>query len=230
MEMFVPGVCPPLAVPIFGDWPLVRGVDKVKKTIWQPVLLGTVLGLLAGISTIAKLSFLVPGTETENAFGFFITLFLLAAAQGGPIAGAIAPVIWVTISAWYGPPDFTAITSIPAVFWSNLIVLGVLMALVGFAYRLIYESARMPLRLLFWAGIVIAFYLINAPIIIATQHLLLGEIDVLPAILFGYQAYIPQVIFDIFFTSLVFIALPRRYRKPLWVEQQPLEQRMSDRV
>ena len=190
----------------------------MKKTIWLPVVLGTVLGLLAGISTIAKLSFLVPGTETENAFGFFITLFLLAAAQGGPLAGAIAPVIWMIASTWYGPPEFKAITSIPAVFWSNLIVLSALMGLIGFAYRLIYEGVRMPLRLLFWAGIVIVFYLINAPIIITSQYLLLGDIDVLPAILFGYQAYIPQVIFDIFFTSLVFIALPMRYRRPLWYE------------
>ena len=194
----------------------------MNKTIWQPIVLGMVLGLLAGISTITNLSFLVPGTETENAFGFFITLFLLAAALGGPLAGAIAPVIWVTISTWYGPPDFKEITSIPAVFWSNLIVLGALMALVGSAYRLIYERVKMPLHLLFWAGIVIAFYLINAPIIITSQYLLLGEIDLLPAILFSYQTYIPQVIFDIFFTSLVFIALPARYRKPLWYEVQPV--------
>jgi MFS family permease len=190
----------------------------MKKTIWQPLVLGTVLGLLVGIATVTGLSFLIPGTDTEIAIGFFITFFLLAAALGGPLAGAIAPAIWVTISAWYGPPELKAISSIPAVFWSNLIVSGALMALVGFTYRMIFERVKMPLRLLFWAGIVIAFYLIISPITITSQYLLLGEIDVLPAILFSYQTYIPQVIFDIFFTCLVFIALPARYSRPVWYE------------
>lgn len=190
----------------------------MKKTIWQSMVLGIVFGVLAGLATVTGLSFLIPGTDTENAVGFFLTLFLLAAALGGPLSGAIAPAIWVAISAWYGPPEMRALITIPAVFWTNLLVLGGLMALVGFFYRVIFERVKMPARLLYWAGIVIAVYLINSPIIITLQFYLLGETGVLSAILFSYRTYIPQAIFDIFFTCLVFIALPARYRRPLWYE------------
>jgi hypothetical protein len=39
--------------------------------------------------------------------------------------------------------------------------------------------------------------------------------------LYGYETYFPQAIFDIVITSLVFIALPARYTRPLWYEVQP---------
>jgi len=64
-----------------------------------------------------------------------ITLFLLAAALGGPLAGAIAPTPWVIISALFESPDIKAIISIPEVFWAHIFELGTLVALVGFADR-----------------------------------------------------------------------------------------------
>ena len=190
----------------------------VKKTIWQPLVIGVALGLLAGTATATGLSFIVPGTDTDIAIGIFATLFLLAAALGGPLAGAIAPAFFVIIAAFIGPSDMKAILNIPQVFWSNLFALGAIGALVGFGYRWIFERLKMPARLLPWAGIVIAYYVISLPSSIIPQSYLLGDIDLLPAILFSYMTYLPQAIFDIFFTSLVFIALPARYRRPLWIE------------
>ena len=193
----------------------------MKKTIWQPLILGTVLGLLAGIATVTGLTFITPGI-TDNAIGFYVALFLLSAALGGPLAGAIASMLMVTISALFGPPDMKEIITIPAVFWSNLFALGTAVALVGFAYSLIYERLKMPARLLAWAGIILAYYFISIPASIIPQYFLLGDppSEILPAVLYGYETYIPQAIFDIFFTSLVFIALPRRYRRPIWIERQ----------
>jgi hypothetical protein len=189
----------------------------MKKTIWQPLVLGVVLGLLAGIANVTGLSFLTPGI-TDNAIGFYGTLFLLAAALGGPLAGAIAPALWVIISTLFGPPDIKAVLSDPVVIWSNLLALGTLTALIGFAYCLIFERVVMPARLLPWAGIVIAYYVITLPSAMIPQYYLGGEptYEILPAILGAYKDYIPQAIFDIFITSLVFIALPARYRRPLW--------------
>lgn len=191
----------------------------MKKTVWQPVVLGTIFGALAGIASAAELTFFVYGI-TDNAIGFYVTLFLLAAALGGPLAGAIAPALWVIISAWFGSPEMAAVISLPNTFWSNLIALGTMTTLVGFAYRLIFERIKMPARLIAWAGIVIVYYLLALPASIIPQYLLSGDpiSEVLPAVLAGYADYLPQVIFDIFFTSLVFIALPSRYRRPLWYE------------
>jgi len=191
----------------------------MKKKFWQPLAFGTILGSLAGAATVTGLSFLTPGI-TDNVIGFYVTLFLLAAALGGPLAGAIASTILVIVSTLFGTPDMKTILSDSVTFWSNLFALGTTIALVGFAYRLIFERLKIPARLLAWSGIVIAYYAISIPSSIIPQYLLHGNpaTEILPAILFGYETYVPQAIFDIFITSLVFIALPERYRGPQWVE------------
>lgn len=194
----------------------------MKKTIWQPLILGTALGILAGIATVTGLSFLTPGI-TANAVGFYGTLLLLSAALGGPLAGAIASAIFLVISALFGSPDLKAVITDPAVFWSNLLAVGTILALVGFAYRFIFERWRMPARLLPWAGIVIAYYLLVSPVSITLQNLSVDTASlILPEVLYSYETYIPQAIFDIFITSLIFIALPLRYSRPLWFESTQL--------
>jgi len=204
----------------------------MKKTIWRPLVLGVVLGLLAGLATVTGLFFIVPGTEDVtgyyNAIGFYMILLLLAAALGGPQAGAIASILWLTIENFFGPPDMKAIFDDPEVFWANLIVVGTLMVLVGFAHRLIFEQVKMPARLLLWSVLVIVVYIIIVPANIALQAYLLDAVVVLPAILFGYRTYIPQAIFDIFFTSLVFIALPASYTRPLWYEPKKALDRSAE--
>ena len=191
---------------------------RLKKTFWKPLVLGVALGSLAGIATVTGLSFLAPGINTENAIGFYMTLLLLAAALGGPPAGVTAAILLIAISAIWGPPDMKEVLSDPVVFWTNLPVVGMLMVLVGLAYRVIFERLKMPVRLFLWAGIVIVVYLINSPANLVLQYYLHGEVGVLPAILSVYRIYTPQAIFDIFFTCLVFVALPKRYLKPLWYE------------
>jgi len=192
----------------------------VKKIIWQPLVLGIALGLLAGISIVTGLTFLTPGLAT-NAIGFYATLLLLSAALGGPLAGVVASVSMIIISALFGSPEMKAVITIPAIFWTNVLVQGVVVILAGFGYRLIFERMRMPARLLPWAGIVIAYYLLSNPFSLTLQYFLLGDpmSEVIPAVLYSYQTFVPQAIFDIFITSLIFIALPTRYLKPLWYEK-----------
>jgi len=189
----------------------------MKRTIWQPLVLGVVSGLLAGIAMVTGLSFLSPGI-TDNAIGFFVTLFLLAAALGGPLAGVVAPTLFLVIGTWFGPPDVKELLVDPVTFWSNLLALVTSVVLVGLAYRLIFERMKMPARLLAWVGIVTAYYVISIPSSVIPQYWLNENpaSEILPAVLYGYEIYYPQAIFDIFFTSLVFIALPKRFRRPLW--------------
>jgi hypothetical protein len=149
-----------------------------------------------------------------------MTLSLLAAALGGPVAGVIAPTLWVSAGAVYGPMEMKEIITVPVIFWSNLTALATTMALVGLAYRRVFERLGMPARLLAWAGIVIAFYLLTIPASTVPQYLLLGEptADIIPALLYGYRTYLPQALFDIVVTSLIFVALPAAYTRPLWYE------------
>jgi len=190
----------------------------MKKTIWLPLVLGTTFGLLAGLGVITDLSFIVSSTNTDNIIGFWMTLSLLASALGGPLSGVIASILLVIISNFYGPPEMQAIVFDPMSFWTNIFVLGMLMALVGFAYRFIFERVKMPQRILWWIGIVILVHVVNIPANLILQHYFNNETGVLPIILSVYKIYIPQAFFDIFITSLVFIALPVRYTRPLWYE------------
>ena len=190
----------------------------IKKTFWRPLILGIFMGVLAGITTITGLSFLTPGIDFNNAIGIYMTILLLSAALGGPLAGALAVTLFIAITTQFGPPDMKAIMSDPIVLYTNLFVISILTIMVGFAYRWIFERIKMPTRLLLWAGVIIAVYLINIPASILLQFYFLNESDVLPAIISTYRDYLPQGIFDIFITSLVFIALPVRFTRPLWYE------------
>ena len=194
----------------------------MKKTVWRPLVLGIALSLLASITMITDLTFIVPAAGTTNVVGFYMTLLLLAAALGGPVAGAIASTLSIAIPALFGPPaDMVEIWSDPVVLWTNLVVVGTVVASVGFSYRLIFKRVNMTARLLIWAGIVIGVYIIITPANLVLQHTLHGEVGVLPDVLATYRVYIPQAICDIVFTSLVFVALPARYRRPLWITQRP---------
>lgn len=192
---------------------------QIKKTFWQPVVFGVIFGTLAGITMTTGLSFLVPGINS-TAIGLYGILSLIAAALGGPLSGAIAPIFWIGIVALFGSPEMKEIITIPPVFWSNLFSQAVTLILVGFAYRLIFERMKMPALLLPWAIIVIAYYALSNPISIIPQYYLLEgpASEIASAILEAYTTYVPQIIFDIVFTSLVFIALPERYRRPLWYQ------------
>lgn len=188
----------------------------MKRTIWRPVALGIIMGVLAGTSVVTDLMFFDYSPETSNAIGFYMTLMLLANALGGPLAAVIAPSIFITMSAYLGPPYMQELMREPNVFWSNLVVMGALMLFIGLGYRVIYERLSMPARLLPWAGLVVGLYIANIPIIMGIQFYLAGTDGLLAAILDGYRDYIPQMLLDIFITSLVFIALPAAYRRPLW--------------
>ena len=191
----------------------------MKKTIWQPVVMGIVFGLLAGISITAGLSFVISNTLATSLIGFHVIIFLLSAAFGGPLAGFITPAISVIVIVLFGSPEYKEILSRPNLFWTNMLVPGMVMALAGFAYRFVFDRVKMPSRLLPWAGIVITYYVIEPPIILSLQYYFGGDtFATLPsAILSNYQTYIPQVLFV---TSLVFIALPSSFAHPLWYESR----------
>lgn len=191
----------------------------MKKTIWRPLVLGILLGVLAGTSIAAGLSFLTLEI-TDNTIGFHMVLLLLAAALGGPWAGALASTLLVIISALFGGSYARAILSDPVSFWPNVIALGIALAVVGLAYRLIFERMRGPTRLLTWAGIVLVSYALLVPTSTIPQYVLNGEptSEILPAVLYGYRTYLPQAAFDIVISILVFIALPAANTRPPWNE------------
>lgn len=188
----------------------------MKKTIWQPVVLGTAIGLLAGIAMAVGLSISVPDSAGGiNIVGFHMALFLLSAAIGGPVAGAITPITSLIAAILFGPPDLRAALLDPLSFWTNSFVMGAFMGLIGIGYRAIFERMKMPARLMPWIVIILAHYALHSPILEFTQT---GRVNFMKSMIGALDFYTVQILFDIFFTSLVFIALPASFAHPLWYE------------
>jgi hypothetical protein len=101
-----------------------------------------------------------------------------------------------------------------------MFVMGGLMALIGLGYRSIFERMKIPARLLPWAGIVFVLYALHPSILLILQTNTNNMNFILTKALEGLKDSAPQMLFDICFTSLVFIALPARYRRPLWYESK----------
>lgn len=198
----------------------------MKKTIWQPVVLGLAIGLLAGISMAVGLSISVPDSAGGiNIVGFHMALFLLSAAIGGPVAGAITPITSLIAALLFGPPDLRAAVSDPLSFWANSFVMGAFMALIGIGYRAIFERLKMPARLLLWIVIILAHYAFHSPIL---EFILTGRVNFIKSMIGSLNFYTVQILFDIFFTSLVFIALPASFAHPLWYEAKKAPDQNGD--
>ena len=190
----------------------------MKKTIWIPLVLGAVFGVVAGASWAANLTFLAGGW----AIGFYVVFYLLAAALGGPISSILSVSLVLIIVIFLGPADIKVIASNPIIFTTNWIVISIELILISFVYRLIFERLKMPTRLLPWIGMVILYYVILVPTLSYSQTMLGYPVPqpVSEFITASYKGYIPQVIADIVITSLIFFALPERYRRPLWYERK----------
>ena len=195
----------------------------MKKTSWVPIVIGIAFGLLSGIANAAGLTFNITlAGGVINSIGFYAILYMLSAALGGPLAGFLTAEIDLISLVLVGSPDMKAYFSDPITFWTNSIGVGVSIALVGFAYRLIYQRFKMPMRLLLWIGIVIFYYIVAILFFTISYHFFGVQVQVELSLSEYYlttlKGFLPQLISDIVITSLIWIALPEHYRRPLWYE------------
>ena len=104
----------------------------------------------------------------------------------------------------------------------------------GFSYKkLVYEHTRMPLSILGWAAIVLAYYyVIVIPGFVIGLDLFYSDvytesfgegaslIRAYGELGIGYgergTGVVPEALLTTLVTTLAFIALPRRHRRPLW--------------
>jgi MFS family permease len=203
----------------------------MKKTIWVPVIFGVAMGIIAGITFSTNLAFF-GGSSRIAGIGIYGIFWLMAAALGGPLAGGITVSLSIIIGALFGQMK-TALSD-PVTFWPNLIIIGfIIYPLVGFAYRLIFERLRLLKRILAWGGIVAGTILIGSPLLTITQFIF-KDYSTLSGMyrsvyesfnnnlwlfqIATYKSFLPQVIAYFIITSLIFLALPERYRRPLWCE------------
>ena len=175
-------------------------------------------GGVALVIVLAELFVPIPGTGVvTDPREIFTTL---GAGLTGPIGGLI-----VGILSWIGE----AVIGIPAA----RIPLASLIAHIagglwmGWAYKkLVFNRLQMPMLVPGWAALVLVYYFVIAiPGFVIGQWLFYPEpffafygegASVLDAYLTLSQGVVPEALITTLITSLVIIALPRRYRRPLW--------------
>lgn len=175
------------------------------------IVVALVFGVVALVIVAAGLHLPIPGTGVvTDPRELFTTIgSALTGPIGGVIIGAMAGIL---------EPDGIAAASVLAH------VAGCLW--MGFTYKkLVYERPQFVVRLLGWALLVIAYYVVvvipGFVIGIALFHPAyylegFGGVSLVQAYLALAGGAIPETAFTTIATMLVMIALPRKYQKPLW--------------
>lgn len=169
-------------------------------------------GLIGFLVIISGIYFIIPGTSIlTDPREIFVTI---GSALTGPIGGIIVGVA----SSFYDP--------VPGM--QLYVVLQHLIGglLIGIIYKkLVYEKAAMPLFIIRWIILVFCYYYVFYIIVFSGAYLvdkeffkilIHGNYSFSDSLIYLYKSFFPEFLFTSIFTSLIFIALPQRYRKPLW--------------
>jgi hypothetical protein len=167
------------------------------------IIVAIVLGLVALTIVLAGFTIPIPGTGVvTDPREIFVTL---GAGLTGPMGALI-----IGFFAGVAEPGNISLASlighIAGALW------------MAYAYKkLVYERMQMPVRLLGWAGLIIAYYYIfvitGFSIGLALFYAGGNLVPIYTSIANGVTV---EVILTMTITTLVILALPRQYQKPLW--------------
>ncbi|KAF0151881.1 MAG: multi-sensor hybrid histidine kinase [Ignavibacteria bacterium] len=176
------------------------------------LIIALIAGSISLISIYANVHFYIPGTNVlSDAREIFNSL---GAAISGPVGGFIIGTISCLIS-----PSEEIKFYIIFQHWVSAVW-------IGWAYKkLIFEKMKMPELILGWFFLILVYYFITyLPGYFITyfffpnvyHSLVGGELPPVETLLKLFRGWVPEIIFTSIYTSLVIIALPNRFRKPLW--------------
>ena len=191
---------------------------RMKKTTWRPIVLGSILGLLSVVSSAG--GFLIHLGFSGEATGPQEIPLIISAILGGPLGIFVASLIHELGIAMYVyksqfSPDQMSSTMVPfAIADFAAHILALLTAAGG--YRFLYQRTKKIYTFLAgWIFIVAVYY----TLLVLFQSLLVGMvIPATPPFSVLFQDFLPEFQMTLFITTLILLALPRRYRKPLWYE------------
>lgn len=188
---------------------------KVKKTIWIPVVIALVASAL--IIAAAEANFFIPlGNDTSMGIGELFTT--LSSALGGPIASVVTIFVVYGVVSLLHPEYFPDMVSTYILVADGIAHLSA-MLLVAIGYRKwLYPQARKTgIFLSGWFLMIGAYYyLVLFPLSVVLINFVAPDFD---AIYLEYaKNFIPEAVGTAVITTLVWFALPARYRRPRWFE------------
>lgn len=199
----------------------------MRKSIWIPLVLGGVLGLLDFVSL--AVNFLIP-LGPFGATGPQEVLVMMAAALGGPLGLSLAQIFQdLGIYLYFLPTQLLP---------EQMSSLGVLIALADFSahilallvvawgYRFLHQRAQKIYTFCAgWILIVFSYY----TLLVLLQSLLIGlvvQVKHPPSEMFWNN--LPECLVVTLITTLIMVALPARYRKPQWYETKQMADRKGE--
>jgi len=190
---------------------------KVKKTIWIPVVIGIVSGIL--ILSAALADFFIPlGDETSIGIGEIFTT--LSAALGGPVAAILTLLVPYSGVILLNLDQYTETRSLVIALADASAHLGAMLVVAICYYKLVYPRARKTgIFLLGWLlTIGVYYYLAFLPLEVVLLNL--ADSDFGATYSFYARNFIPEFLGTALITSLIWLAAPTRYRRPQWVESK----------
>ena len=192
----------------------------MKKTIWIPIVISLAFAFLVWLILIAGFSLPIPGLDAN--VGVSEIFNLIAAILGGPITVVIGNII-------FGIFGYTLVLSNahpwPISFYltlADVIAHIIPLVLVTFCYRFIYERAkrydqakRNVIVIASWVLISISYYFVLIPLQVTFINLVNPGMLTFSDL---FRGTLPEILATTFITSLILLALPARYRRPLWYE------------
>lgn len=191
----------------------------MKKTIWIPLVLGITLGLLDfvsfGVHWVIRIA-------NFGAIGPQEILVVISAALGGPVglfAANLLQELGMHIFLLKGdfPGQRLLEVSISIVdFLAHTIAL----LAVAYCYRFLHQRAKKAIT--FFAGwilITVIYYILLLPLQAFVHNLLVPDLLPLSTLVRGSP---PEFLMVAIISTLILVALPRRYRRPQWIQPKQM--------
>ena len=187
----------------------------VKKTTWVPIIGGLIFGAISYLITAANITVQV---SADIILGPWEIINTLSAALFGPI-GLLITELGLDISGYVyfikgtfpGPQDIYFMVG-------DYFAHTISMLLVAFGYRFIYQRLKMPRLLAGWILLMGIYYFVEVALAASLFNI------AVPGLGASYAVYFSNVRLEFILvtviTSLILLALPERYRRPLWYESK----------
>ena len=189
---------------------------KMKKTAWIPIAIGMASAAL--IIAAAEANFFIPlGPDTSMGIGELFTT--LSAAIGGPIASLTTIFVAYGVVGMLHPEYFPDLPSLYIILEDAIAHLSAMLMVVLIYTKFLYPRARRTgFFLAGWFLLVCAYYFLA---LLPLSVVFLNLIDPSRgATYFDFaRGFLPEVLGTAIITTLIWLAAPIRYRRPLWIEQ-----------
>jgi hypothetical protein len=175
----------------------------VNKNIWTSLIVAIVFGLVVLTIVLAGFTIPIPGTGVvTDPREIFVTI---GSGLTGPL-GALIIGFFAGIVEPGGIPLASLLGHITGTLW------------MAFAYkRFVYERMQMPTRLLGWMLLIILYYYVFVvPGFAIGLAAFYGEPNPVGIYIALAKGVVVEVLITTSVTTLVMLALPQKFHRPLW--------------